>query len=178
MGLELFSQRIKELRTKIGITQKDFADAVHITTATLSSYENGIKKPSLSVLADIAERYTVSIDWLCGMSDIMDPGDTFRMYSDIIRTIIKIADSITTHVISEEINPILDATGIGFEDDVMKDFFSEWIKMKDLYYSNVIDEEVYKLWIEKTLTKYNKTIQPCNWKDLPGSKDSEIPFDK
>lgn len=155
MGLELFSARIKNLRNKMGITQKDFADAVHITTATLSSYENDVKKPSLSVIVDIAERYTVSIDWLCGLSDKMDPGDKLRSYSDVIELIIKISKAITTHTISEELNPVLYAYGIGFEDSTLGDFLKEWGKMKDLYYQCIIDEDVYNLWIEKTLSKYD-----------------------
>lgn len=176
MGLELFSTRIKELRNKLGITQKDFADAVHITTATLSSYENDIKKPSLAVIVDIAERYTVSIDWLCGLSDKMDPGDKLRTYSDIIELIIKISRAITTHVISDEVNPVLYAHGIGFEDSRLGEFFKEWEKMKSLHDQNIIDNDVYSLWIEKTYAKYNDRINSTPWMNLPDVSDDETPF--
>jgi transcriptional regulator with XRE-family HTH domain len=178
MGLELFSIRIKELRTKMGITQKDFADAVHITTATLSSYENDIKKPSLSVIVDIAERYTVSIDWLCGLSDKMDPGDKLRTYSDIIQLVIKISKAIDTHVIRDD-NPITEIIGVGFEDRTMQDFFVEWEKMKDLYYKCIIDDDVYNLWIEKTLSKYSIQIpyQGFSIDNIPDATDDEIKFD-
>ena len=63
----IFSQRIKQLRNKMQLTQKSFAAAVGTTPVTLSAYENNTKKPSLDIVKDIAEKFDVSIDWLCGL---------------------------------------------------------------------------------------------------------------
>ena len=44
---ELFSERLKELRAKTGKTQKQFAQFVESTPATISAYENATKNPLL-----------------------------------------------------------------------------------------------------------------------------------
>ena len=66
---ELFSERLRELRAKLNLTQKDFASRVNITPATLSSYESGQKKPTIQTAAQIATEYNISLDWLCGISN-------------------------------------------------------------------------------------------------------------
>lgn len=66
---KIFSERIKEIRNARNETQKEFAKFVNSTAATISAYENGTKNPSLEVVANIANKCNVSIDWLCGLSD-------------------------------------------------------------------------------------------------------------
>ena len=56
--------RIKELRTSMKMTQKEFSAFVGCTAATLSAYENGSKSPSLEIIKGVAEKCHVSIDWL------------------------------------------------------------------------------------------------------------------
>lgn len=150
----IFATRLKQLREDIGLTQKEFSEMVGFTQATLSAYENNPKNPSLNILINIATKCNVSLDWLCGISDKKSNSDEIQTYSDIIRHILKISDVITTYIINEELNPILYASGIGFEDSTMSEFLKEWNKMKDLYEQKIIDNDVYGLWIEKTLSKY------------------------
>lgn len=38
-------EQIKELRTKLGMTQKEFADKVGTTIQTISNWENGVFEP-------------------------------------------------------------------------------------------------------------------------------------
>ena len=57
LDLDIFAQRLKELRTTLGITQKDFASELGITAAALSSYEKNNINPSISVAKRIAEKY-------------------------------------------------------------------------------------------------------------------------
>ena len=44
---EIFSERLKELRAQTGKTQKQFAQFVESTPATISAYENATKTPLL-----------------------------------------------------------------------------------------------------------------------------------
>lgn len=58
--------RIKELRTRIGIQQKDMASALGIGQSTLSQYETGARQPDYATLQKIANYFDVSIDYLLG----------------------------------------------------------------------------------------------------------------
>lgn len=63
----VFAEHLRELRARLSLTQKEFAQRVSITPATLSSYENGTKSPPISTVIRIAEEYKISLDWLCGI---------------------------------------------------------------------------------------------------------------
>lgn len=64
-----FSSRIKELRKKYGMTQKDAASALGIGQTTIANYENGTRVPDLSKVSEIADLYKVSVDYLLGRDD-------------------------------------------------------------------------------------------------------------
>ena len=53
---------------------------------------------------------------------------------------------------------------ISFEDDKIYDFISDWQKMREVHSKCIIDNEMYDLWIEKTLRNYNTAI---NRESLP-----------
>lgn len=67
--LSIFSKRLRETRIKKGMTQKQLADKVGATAATISAYEsadeNKRKSPTLEKLVQISEVLEVSLDWLC-----------------------------------------------------------------------------------------------------------------
>ena len=65
----VFAEHLRELRARLSLTQKEFAQRVGITPATLSAYENGAKSPPVSTAVRIAEEYRVSLDWLCGIKN-------------------------------------------------------------------------------------------------------------
>ena len=64
-----FPQRLRELRQRQFMTQKDFANKLGITASALSAYEKNTVNPSLSIVLKIAETFDVSLDWLCGRSN-------------------------------------------------------------------------------------------------------------
>lgn len=41
----ILALRIKELRSSMKFTQKEFADALNVSTVSISSYETGAKTP-------------------------------------------------------------------------------------------------------------------------------------
>lgn len=57
-------ERIKEIRTEIGISQKIFGEGIGIADSYVSEIESGKKVPSLTILLAIAFKYGVNIDWI------------------------------------------------------------------------------------------------------------------
>lgn len=188
---EIFADRLRKLREKTKKTQKQFADFVESTPATISAYENATKNPSLEVVMNIADKCHVSLDWLCGITDKEISLDTC---SDILKILFEIGllDGIgldngfakVTHIpnnfpnFDQDYEPFM---MIYFNDTTINDALKKWKKMFDLYQNKTIDEEVYRLWVEKTLREYNIPYHPnggvkseYNGDDYAG--DNELPF--
>ena len=66
---EIFSIRVKKLRKAHGEQQKELAEAIGATQATISDIENGRKATSFDRLAEICKHYNVSADYLLGLID-------------------------------------------------------------------------------------------------------------
>lgn len=62
----MFGQRLKELRTEFGLTQKELADKLNLTHATISKYEREELDPGKDVLIKLAKYFDVSTDFLLG----------------------------------------------------------------------------------------------------------------
>ncbi|HIX50920.1 MAG TPA: helix-turn-helix domain-containing protein [Candidatus Borkfalkia faecavium] len=65
----ILGQRLKELREEKGLTQKQVAAALNLNTVTYLHYEKAQREPPLSVLADMAKFFDVSVDYLLGLTD-------------------------------------------------------------------------------------------------------------
>lgn len=57
--------KIKELRIKTGITQKETAKRLQLENVTYNGYENGKREPDIETLKKIANYFNVSLDYLC-----------------------------------------------------------------------------------------------------------------
>ena len=64
-----FADRLKELRTTKGVTQKNMAELLGITERNYQRYEYGLVDPIASNTAKLADFLGVSIDYLLGYSD-------------------------------------------------------------------------------------------------------------
>ncbi len=62
--MESFNERLVELRTEKGVSQKTAAIDLGVSQALLSHYEKGIREYSLSFLCKAAEYYGVSTDYI------------------------------------------------------------------------------------------------------------------
>lgn len=157
--LQIFADRIKELRKSLNLTQAQFVEDLGITPSSLSAYEQNTKNPSISVAIRIAKKYKVSIDWLCGLSDQKTAEGDIETYGDIIRLLIKIEKRIDISLIEKQHNlvgnELITREGLIFYNEQLKQFIEEWDKMKRLHDDETIDDEVYDLWVEKTLKKYD-----------------------
>ncbi len=184
---EIFAERLKELRAQTGKTQKQFAEFVESTPATISAYENATKNPSLEVVMNIARKCHVSLDWICGFSD--EKGIPLNTCADILKLLFDLGmidgiglDSDFSKVISVPNNfPDIDSTYepfmmIFFNDTTVNDALIKWKKIFDLYQNRTIDEEVYRLWVEKTLKEYNIPYHPNKGVRALYNPDDDPPF--
>ncbi len=64
-----FGNKLRELRLEKGVTQKEVAEFLGLTTKAYCFYELEKREPSLRTLAKICEFYDVSADYLIGRSD-------------------------------------------------------------------------------------------------------------
>lgn len=67
---------VRQVRQRIGISQKDLARKVGITQAFLSEVETGTKSPSLLTAAKLARALGCTIDELLG--ETIDPDQPVR----------------------------------------------------------------------------------------------------
>lgn len=67
--MNLFSQRLKELRTAKNFTQKEMATILNITERQFQGYEIGKTTPRFHTLLFIADYFNVSLDYLVGRTD-------------------------------------------------------------------------------------------------------------
>ena len=65
----MFYERIKELRLSLGINQVQFAKKLNVTKQCVSNWENANLQPSIDMLRRIAETFSISTDYLLGLSD-------------------------------------------------------------------------------------------------------------
>lgn len=61
-------KNLKELRIERGLTQKQVADALKINSVTYLHYEKDQREPPLTLLADMAVFFDVSVDFLLGLT--------------------------------------------------------------------------------------------------------------
>jgi transcriptional regulator with XRE-family HTH domain len=62
-----FGNTLKELRHNSGLTQKQLADRLWLSKATVSYYEQSVRYPSPEILVKLASVFHVSTDYLLGI---------------------------------------------------------------------------------------------------------------
>ncbi|MDR1158819.1 MAG: helix-turn-helix domain-containing protein [Oscillospiraceae bacterium] len=65
----MFSERVKELRKKMGLSQVQFAEAIQSKQATIAGWERGTREPGFTTVTKLAQFFCVSTDYLLGHSD-------------------------------------------------------------------------------------------------------------
>lgn len=92
-----YYQRILEVRTQKGFTQRQLAELAQIAPGSLSAYEKGQKAPPVDVAARIAKALGVSLDWLFGFDESKE-GDAPKTYGDIIKALLPVVETNMLHV--------------------------------------------------------------------------------
>jgi len=64
-----FGERLKDLRVKKGLTQKQMAEFLNITSNAYQNYEYDKREMNIKSLTALADYFDTSIDYLIGRSD-------------------------------------------------------------------------------------------------------------
>lgn len=67
--MNIFSERIKELRLSRGLTLKNVADVVGMSLMAYAHYEHGDRQPSIETISKLCDFYDVTADYLIGRTD-------------------------------------------------------------------------------------------------------------
>lgn len=65
----MIGKRIKELREKNNMTQKDLSKIIGVTDRSIGYYESGQRVPPPDILDKLAEFFSVSVDYIMGRTD-------------------------------------------------------------------------------------------------------------
>ena len=60
----MFSIKLKELRQKHNLSQKEFAEILKVSTGTVGNWEVGLREPDFKMLIKIADMFNISCDYL------------------------------------------------------------------------------------------------------------------
>lgn len=94
--------RLKELRKKLGLTQKKFAEKLGISRNNIASYETGKSNPGSSIIQLICRVYNVNETWLrTGEGEMFTAAD-----SNLIDNLVKKydLDQLEAAIVTEYIN--------------------------------------------------------------------------
>ena len=67
--MKIFSERLIELRKSHNLTKSAVANAANIVLRTYQRYENDERVPDIDVACELAKFFSVSLDYLCGLTD-------------------------------------------------------------------------------------------------------------
>ena len=65
-----YTERIRDLREDHDLTQTDIANLLHIGRRTYADYELGKTRIPLDSIIILAKHYDVSMDYICGCSNV------------------------------------------------------------------------------------------------------------
>lgn len=86
-GGGILKERVKQLRSALGLTQQKFADRLGLKRQTIAAYEIGNIEPSESTLLLICKEFGVNKDWMLTgngeMYDILED-DVSAVVSDLL----------------------------------------------------------------------------------------------
>ena len=167
--------RIKELRTSKNLTPEDIAKMVKVSKATISNYEKGKVSPPIELLIKLAERYDVSIDWLCGLSNeeiprLMSYGDAFFRLVEIDKVIGFSVEDVTFF-------SNLRGTAVLFDATLTK-ALEEYQEMVNLRDNNTISEHLFNLWISDKVQQLDKQYRLLSNQTLKNLKKMDKDLEK
>ncbi len=97
--------RLKELRKKKKLTQKELAEKFNMPETTLWSYETGQRNPKRKTWQQMADFFDVSIPYLQGKILFVDLSeDEQRIFTDVLDVLITSTDNKAIHVLEALLN--------------------------------------------------------------------------
>ena len=69
MVITIFSEKVRILRNRMGLSQESLAFKLDVSRQTISKWELGVSYPEIDKLIELSEYFKVSIDYLLKHSD-------------------------------------------------------------------------------------------------------------
>lgn len=128
------SERLKLLRTKTGLSQKELAEKLHIGYKNYNHFETGRSQPEGATLTTIADFFDVSVDYLLGRDFQGPPRSTGGLWIPVLG---RIAAGIPLEAIEdiidyEEIDHNMASTGVYFGLQIKGDSMAPRIQTGDV----------------------------------------------
>ena len=73
----MIRERLRAVRCQQGLSQSQLAIDIGVSTRQLARYESGEGLPSVDVALALSRRLRVSLDWLCGLAQCGECGETY-----------------------------------------------------------------------------------------------------
>ncbi|MGQ3740891.1 helix-turn-helix domain-containing protein [Bacillus sp. Fil] len=73
----IIGKRVKEIRSKLKMTQQEFADSISVSKSLISLIELGIKKPSIETINKMSNKGNVSVDYILGKTNQKNSSEEF-----------------------------------------------------------------------------------------------------
>lgn len=67
--MSIFSKRLRELRIERQLSQKKLAEIIQTNNSSVCDWECGRSEPSIEVIIKLCKLFSVSADYLLGLSD-------------------------------------------------------------------------------------------------------------
>jgi transcriptional regulator with XRE-family HTH domain len=80
---EIFSERLAELRQQHNETSRDLARALDVSFSAISNYQLGKRTPDIVFLQKVARHYSVSADYLLGLSDVKSTEQDMKIACEV-----------------------------------------------------------------------------------------------
>lgn len=178
----IFSERLKELRQELKLSQAGFASLISTNQSTLSAYETGDRLPPYETLITIAQQCHVSIDWLCGLSDAKSSSPELKTYSDLIKVIMLIDNApeiikafrLDYHSTQKFMSLPYSTLRLDINDKHIVDFFEEWREILSIRRKSPSGEKLYSIWLKDIYERYNFPLE--NAEQSFDNVDEELPF--
>lgn len=74
-NMETFGSRVRSLRKRKKMSQKEVAEKLGLSDAVLSNYERNLREPDFETLINLSKLFNVSTDYLLGCTNIPFPSN-------------------------------------------------------------------------------------------------------
>ncbi len=78
----MFSERVKKVRKEAGLTQKELAQILKLSSGTIAMWETGKREPKLEAMVHLSKTLNKSVDYLIGLSEDELPQRTDKIESN------------------------------------------------------------------------------------------------
>lgn len=68
--MNVFSERLKELRKGLNLTQRELADKIGTNNSSICDWECGRTEPSIDYIVKLCDFFEIDADYLIGRKDI------------------------------------------------------------------------------------------------------------